>query len=410
MAVKTRKQRRTLPPIRKIDGDDNLLIEILIRALPNHRSSCQCKLVCKNWNSVISNPYFSHRSIQLHQQPKLHKDDAELRKESILSFLPIPAEHRVRFRVLDRVKDLTLCGFSEDDETHPDELSRTYLVCNHTTNQWVALPPCPPRYDYRVWPDDEPVPDLVLDLDSSNRFQVFLVRPQSRTLYAFTSSNPTRWTTRVFQECISPVDPNPWKGKLYWFDWNCYQKVHEYNPFNRYETTVKYDVSAVAGRRRVRRVASGIVRVSKGVLHVSSLLETRNDDGGDSTAISVWRKESGDGDSWKMMYEVDTDELRWCEEYEKKMGLVMNAVVGQDPDEPELVYVEFVKKGCDCDCDCESVFVACNLRTRVTYRVMKGAWLEKRFSSDGWPAMATRIHNYEKLRAGYNGGCDYFVS
>ncbi|CAN1128188.1 hypothetical protein LINPERHAP2_LOCUS4472 [Linum perenne] len=45
MAVKTRKQRRTLPLIRNLDGDDNLLTEILIRALPNPISACQCKLV-----------------------------------------------------------------------------------------------------------------------------------------------------------------------------------------------------------------------------------------------------------------------------------------------------------------------------------------------------------------------------
>ncbi|CAI0400160.1 unnamed protein product [Linum tenue] len=52
-------------PINEL-GDD-LLREILIR-LPNPRFTSRCKPVCKQWNSLISNPSFRGRFISHHQR------------------------------------------------------------------------------------------------------------------------------------------------------------------------------------------------------------------------------------------------------------------------------------------------------------------------------------------------------
>ncbi|CAI0474709.1 unnamed protein product [Linum tenue] len=119
---------------------NDLLIEILIR-LPNPRSSCRCKAVCKLWRSLITDPSFSLRFISHHRsryQPAAvflpsHKP------HSILSFLPMPDEARPDLRAFDCFKDLLLCGFADLF----GELGRSYLVCNPFTKQWVALPLAP---------------------------------------------------------------------------------------------------------------------------------------------------------------------------------------------------------------------------------------------------------------------------
>ncbi|CAN0898824.1 hypothetical protein LINGRAHAP2_LOCUS19925 [Linum grandiflorum] len=123
-----------------------LIEEILIR-LPNPRFASRCKLVCKRWNSLISSPRFNRRFVSHHKtnHPPMPVDPYEL-KSIILSFLPhMPCTVRDALRVLDCNKDLVLCGFW-DIGCKDKEHSRTYLVCNPFTKQWVALPLAPRKH------------------------------------------------------------------------------------------------------------------------------------------------------------------------------------------------------------------------------------------------------------------------
>ncbi|CAN0892206.1 hypothetical protein LINGRAHAP2_LOCUS17429, partial [Linum grandiflorum] len=138
------KRRRICPEVNALNlmsklGED-LLEEILIR-LPNPKSSCRCKAVCKPWKSIISDPSFNRRFIAHHrskyQTPSLFIPSHD--PQSILSFLPIPDKIRPKLRVFDCFKDLLLCGFSEAF----GELERSYFVCNPFTKQWIALPLAP---------------------------------------------------------------------------------------------------------------------------------------------------------------------------------------------------------------------------------------------------------------------------
>ncbi|CAI0476061.1 unnamed protein product [Linum tenue] len=128
-------------------GND-LLAEILIR-LPNPRSACQSKVVCKLWRSLISDPCFSRRFLSHHQrmnkpappQLLLLSDD---RESVVLRFLPTP--HPLKREVFDCFKDLLLCGLGEVGDRHSNaELARSYLICNPFTKQWIALPLAPER-------------------------------------------------------------------------------------------------------------------------------------------------------------------------------------------------------------------------------------------------------------------------
>ncbi|CAN1236805.1 hypothetical protein LINGRAPRIM_LOCUS1757 [Linum grandiflorum] len=131
------KRRRTCPEVNALNlmsklGED-LLEEILIR-LPNPKSSCRCKAVCKPWRSIISDPSFNRRFIAHHRMFIPSHDP-----QSILSFLPIPDKIRPKLRVFDCFEDLLFCGFSEAF----GELERSYFVCNPFTKQWIALPLAP---------------------------------------------------------------------------------------------------------------------------------------------------------------------------------------------------------------------------------------------------------------------------
>ncbi|CAI0443926.1 unnamed protein product [Linum tenue] len=129
--------------ISKLGGD--LLLEVVIR-VPDPRSAFRCKLVCKRWNSLISDPYFNRRFVSHHQRmnegyPSLLIRSRD-RESVILSFLPLPCcFYKGAFRVFDCFKDLVLCGMWVCDPG----MGRSWFVCNPFTKQWVALPLMPKR-------------------------------------------------------------------------------------------------------------------------------------------------------------------------------------------------------------------------------------------------------------------------
>ncbi|CAN0927565.1 hypothetical protein LINGRAHAP2_LOCUS35981 [Linum grandiflorum] len=361
------------PPISKLDGQDDLLLEILTRALTDPGSAARSKSVCKNWNSLLSSPYFFRRFIQHQQQRQQHAtDDETLLMETMLSILPrMSEEARARFRILSRAKDLTLCGF--------DRLPKSFLfVCNHYTNQLVAVipPPSPPAES------QDPPPYCFLSCNPRNehQFKVLLIHPRDRKLQFF-SSESEKWTDRKIDGLYSVKEMTVWNGKLYWLD-SKLERVVEYNLYrgSPLVATVRFDANPVCLNKKSSavRIRSSVLRVSGGDLYAVRLLG--------SGSLSVWRL-GDDSKEWRMLYEVYSDKLRWCEEKDER--LVLDAVIGQDPENPEVVFLQFV--GCD-----GAVLVACNLRTRTLQRV-EDEWL--RHSRFAWGKL---VHNYNKLR----GGCE----
>ncbi|CAI0547756.1 unnamed protein product [Linum tenue] len=146
-----RKQPRigsiaTNPPPTTMIGKlgDDLLVEILVRSFPDPKSAFRCKAVCKRWSSLILSPCFNRRMISHHQNVKLHPKELQ---SAILSLLPpMPSRVGGSLKVLDCYKDLVLCGFWDVNQDN-GEHSRSYLICNPFTKQWVALPLAPRKLD-----------------------------------------------------------------------------------------------------------------------------------------------------------------------------------------------------------------------------------------------------------------------
>ncbi|CAI0556687.1 unnamed protein product [Linum tenue] len=149
-------------PIAKLR--DDLLSEVLLR-LPNPKSACRCKPVCKRWRSLISTAYFTRRFLSTSTAAAADYDSDEEEDEEegslpdhehligsnavpkpILTFLPLlPDRIRDGIRVLDCFKDWLLCGFVEKFDTQSFCSSNCFLICNPFTKQWIALPLAPPR-------------------------------------------------------------------------------------------------------------------------------------------------------------------------------------------------------------------------------------------------------------------------
>ncbi|CAI0546623.1 unnamed protein product, partial [Linum tenue] len=134
-------------PISKI-GDD-LLIELLIR-LPDTKSAFRSKPVCKQWNSLVSTPYFARRFVSRHiagESGPIALPAPSNIPDLVSTFLPLPAaEARFRFDVLDCFRDLLLLGFNASRSDNSSELGRTLFLCNPFTKRWVALPLAPRRW------------------------------------------------------------------------------------------------------------------------------------------------------------------------------------------------------------------------------------------------------------------------
>ncbi|CAI0382399.1 unnamed protein product, partial [Linum tenue] len=113
---------------------DNVLINILIR-LPDPRSACRCKIVCKRWSSLIFSVSFNRLFVSHNQSksaPPLLVPSYGSSPSIFLTFLPMDRQVRYRLKVFDSFKDLILCGFA-DTYTRNSLWGRSFLVCNPFT-------------------------------------------------------------------------------------------------------------------------------------------------------------------------------------------------------------------------------------------------------------------------------------
>ncbi|CAI0438826.1 unnamed protein product [Linum tenue] len=355
------KRQRTssepdLPPttISKLGTD--LLVEILIR-LPSPRSACQCKIVCKQWGSLICSPHFNRRFVSHHQtmnldQATMSVDPYEL-LSVILSFLPpMPCSVRDSLRVLDCNKDLVLCGFWDTD-CDDGEQGRSYLVCNPFTKQWIALPLAPKKNTGYVSPASrlvcEPRISNKLDLGddqafvySEYRFRVVCIyqvaRPRIAIKLDVFCSESGEWTKEalvcdghVKVELKSTISCN---GELFWRYYDLYSLrrgyeilnnlVAVFNPFRLDMHPTSMDIS-----RFLVNPYYWFISASQGVFHV--ILQENETI---PYRLSVWRLDK-DRKSLIKQCEGWVNETTKCGNYEVINGCHRPSL---HPHNPEVIF------------------------------------------------------------------------
>ncbi|CAI0395855.1 unnamed protein product [Linum tenue] len=340
-------------PMRHL-GDD-LLLQILILVL-ELRSVFRCKSVCKRWNSLISDPYFSRRFSSHHKStascygepPLLPFNDPE----STLSFIPVPHELKDRFVVMDSFKDLLLCGFvdSENSEAH-----RSYIVCNPFSKQWIALPLVPKRcVEYEKVVARlvcEPVYSCDLNLAdddgdgcpqglSYSEYRFCVVRLfetwtagyiRNTKLDVFCSESG-RWKTDalvLLDESKRNHDAFSSNGNLYWVtnSW----KIVVCNPF-RLDITPPTFISVLPIYQRTDKITT--FSTSQGALHMVLITFM-------PTVLRLLTlEEDGTRYYWRKRYKVALETLMPNYELDR---LVVDGVVGLHPEKPEIVFLQFHK-------------------------------------------------------------------
>ncbi|CAL1409618.1 unnamed protein product [Linum trigynum] len=416
-------------------GDD-LVVEILIRSFPNPKPACRCKLVCKRWRSLISDPIlFSRRFASYHKSinekvepPLLVTSSSSIFRHQSLNFLPVPDKVGPYFTIFDSFQDLLLCGFSVCRFRESEEFERFYFVCNPFTKQWVALPLAPESSSGILITAArlvcEPVHSTSLDLGeggaafdySSYRFRVVLRCEPSgdERLYVFCFESG-EWTeeTLVLENNMlkSMVSCG---GKLFFhLNDGAFRSrgdgalafrslvLDEFDPFRldhahprRVHTSIALPVGA-----RYR------ISVLQGALHMV-LLESKISHYS-RNALTVWRLEEDDDDgdvcSWRKLHEVllkETMLVHGCNyELDRLFWVYLH------PRRPEIVFLNYL------DYRIEKKFV---LSMDLT-----GTKEVEFFDTDGrftwnvfqpkiscWP---TPIPKYEELRGTYGEIYDYLL-
>ncbi|CAI0399000.1 unnamed protein product [Linum tenue] len=411
--METRSKRlRRLSEVNHIDklGDD-LLADILIRCLPCPRSACRCKTVCRRWRSLISSPSFNLGFVSYHQSRnespplQLHTHDPQL----IISFMP-RLEFRVHFnlKVLDCFKDLLLCGFMALDYNNP-ELSRTFVVCNPFTEQWLALPiapkklrpyagstarlVCEPRISYNL-----DLGDYQSFVYSEYRFRVVILyqNENSIKLDVFCSESG-EWTGEaIVIDGVKLLSMNvvSFHGEMFWMyaralkvDDGLYNRLLAvFNPFRLDIPPTSIDTSTLFESSRWD------ISVSQDALHVTAFRENPDPPPGCSWVVSsVWRLER-DRKSWTKVFEGLLKAPR------SKCGPLKGPFLGLHPEKMEIAFFE-------CTTENPVAVFSCDLRTGELEFVAELKLFLPRFMVFlprflCWP---TPVPRYKELRGRYNG-------
>ncbi|CAI0468879.1 unnamed protein product [Linum tenue] len=396
---------------------DDLIIEILIR-LPNPRSSCRCKPVCKRWRSLISDPTFNRRFVSHHQNRyrpaslflPAHDPD------SVLDFLPVPDEARRKLRVFDCFQDLLLCGFVK----FTCELRRSYFICNPFTKQWIALPlqpELPPHIEsaaglvcrarscwsnYNLLGGEPEPPPFVCYSEYRFRVVCLFQLPLSCQVLLVFCSESGKWKEMNLEHYAKVPLGNAltWNGKLFWvqYDLNNYCSVFAmYDPFRPYKLPGWKNAPYSLWRYLSNGDGNGNFSISQGALHIIVLEAGRPD-----KVLSVWRQVE---DRWTLQYKtvLKTTSPSFWGDYKLKHCSVMDL----HPEKPEVVFFQY-REYPEC-------ILSCNLKTGMgepeffspaEFCTSDPCWRALRPRVSCWP---TPIPRYEELRGLYDGSYDCWV-
>ncbi|CAN0892639.1 hypothetical protein LINGRAHAP2_LOCUS17670 [Linum grandiflorum] len=418
------KRRRIRPEVNALNlisklGDD-LLVEILIR-LPNPKSSCRCKAVCKPWKSIISDPSFNRRFIAHHrskyQPPSLFIPSHD--PQSILSFLPIPDKIRPYLRVFDCFKDLLLCGFSQPF----GELERSYFVCNPFTKQWIALPLAPRTLQTVVkngsaatlvcHPCSNYKPESAGFVYSEYQFRVVrLLQFGKMTMLEVFCSESGKWTQTLLKMNAIKM---PWTNvvfldeRLFWMHYDANlgrSMLYGYNPFSNDVPLVVMNVPSVLWKRLCDGDAN--FSVSQGDFHIV-VLDVEGVGGALRNALYVCRMHvEGPNFSWTWQrYEMvlktaPSSSSRLWGKYE----LDKCSVLCLHPENPEIIFFKYMDE-CVLSFNPRMGKGEPELLSAVTLNFYEPGWraLQPRVSSC-WP---TPIPRYDDLRCMYDGSYHCWV-
>ncbi|CAL1387731.1 unnamed protein product [Linum trigynum] len=392
--------------ISKLGGD--LLLEVVIR-VPDPRSAFRCKLVCKRWNSLISDPYFNRRFVSHHQRmnegyPSLLIRSRD-RESVILSFLPLPCcFSKAPFRVFDCFKDLVLCGMWVCDPG----MGRSWFVCNPFTKQWVALPLMPKRSRKeragmvaRLVCEPRSNPELDLGdgqvfVHSEYRFRVVCMYKEggggdgmSTKLDVFCSESGA-WTEGAFvldskySTYLDQVVSCNGRFFCYASESAAIPPILGIDPFRLDRPPYRVDNHPGFSWEHFD------ISISQGVLHIARLAHNS----AAPPLLTVWRQEEDDDHqhiSWSEVYQVSLKEPSKPCNYSRERCYFACL----HPDDPEIVFLYN-------DFD---VILYHDVRTGeegVFDDEYSHPWrlFQPRISC--WP---TPIPNYEKLRAAYDACC-----
>ncbi|CAI0467354.1 unnamed protein product [Linum tenue] len=409
------------PPTTIVQLGDDVLVEILIR-LPNPRSACSCKAVCKGWKFLISDPIRFNRRFVSHHQSKnrqpillLPSDDPQA---IITSFIPMTTPFTQRsFAIMDSYKDLVLCGFAD----LVTELYRSYFLCNPFTKQWVALPLAPEmpidcgHYFTRLV--CEPLISNDLDLgeeqvfaySSEYRFRVVcLYRHAGCTKINMFCSDTGEWTKDILvlrEHCqFATKNVVSCNREVFW----CYYGFPNQDPgavqhamkpliaaFNPFRPDVP--PTTIEPPTLVFGKPGWDISFSQGAMHVI-VFEDRIEPGCSQIASSVWRLEE-DRKSWGKVCDGLLKGPRLCE-------LRTYVRPCMHPEKPQVFFLrhsdatgEVFALSCDLGAGVELELFA-EGRAFLTY------WNLFRAELSCWP---TLIPRYKQLRVLYDGSYSCWV-
>ncbi|CAI0414307.1 unnamed protein product [Linum tenue] len=402
-------------------GDD-FLVEILIR-LPNPRSACRCKAVCKRWKSLISNPIrFNRRFVSHHQsrnrQPVLllPSDDPQAIIRSVIPMTTLLTQSS--FAVMDSYKDLVLCGFSDvgpagGRSALEREIYRSYFLCNPLTKQWVALPLAPELpldcgifftrlvCEPRISNDLDLGEEQVFAYSSEYRFRVVcLYLHEGCTKINMFCSDTGEWTKDILvlrEHCqFATRNVVSCNGEVFW----CYgvpnqepvAMQHQMEPFIAAFNPFHPDIPPTAIEPPLVFGKPGWdVGVSQGALH-AIVFEDRIEPGRSQITLSVWRLEE-DRKSWRKVCDGSMKGPRLCE-LRTNLGPCLH------PEKPQVFYLRHS------DGSGDIYALSCDLRAGgelelfAKVRGFLSYWYLFRSEIPCW---STSIPRYKQLRVMYDG-------
>ncbi|CAI0546805.1 unnamed protein product [Linum tenue] len=267
----------------------------------------------------------------------------------------MPDGVRNALTVLDCNKDLVLCGFRDDlgKDYEKSERSRSYLVCNPFTKQWIALPLAPRKPPAGSYRDQarlvcQPRISHKLDLGDDggggheattvyfeHRFRVVCTYEKSRfvdsKLHVFCSESG-KWGKETLA-CCNTLVLGPLVSCNEELFWKYYElhgslgfSVARFNPF-------RLDMpptSVNPPRAFLHAKTDWSVYVSQGALHIVAV-ENRTVP---AVRLSVWRLEE-DGRSWRKQFEGSLSKTSKYRDYDIVGGF---CPLGLHPNNPEIAF------------------------------------------------------------------------
>ncbi|KAK9691388.1 hypothetical protein RND81_09G194200 [Saponaria officinalis] len=397
---------------------DELLVEILCR-LPCHKTATLCKLVCKRWGSLVSDPFFMSRFVTIKAcqsvTPCAYEDGVSMyddrrmamMKDRTMGFVVRKGHRNTRKGFMIHLNDpiyspknlscsrlprfvnkglppnLTVVATCNDLTLYQRHGDKQYFkkfefyICNSQTKQWLALPPlthdyrsrnigliCDPYYTFdgnRLTTNDAYqacVVFLIYKSGSHSKFSAYLLSPTTGGL----------WRTVVLSlpircKLVYPCHFHPIGRKLYF---NTRRYLFGFDPF--------VDVSNGTSKEKDIIIRCDSIPMPRGLMCGAALYGVFHDklytcDRLDEGRYRVWVLEDYVTGKWSLRHSIAGQD--WIPRDHRLAELVntrpvFGSVIGFHPANPDAIYVLS-----------ERWIVLCNLPTKemdIAFALPKSCW------------------------------------